>query len=98
MDKYGFNRTGAMSQKVKALQMQGIDEETALGIASNRYRVSVNPLNGERVLVDVANQELVPLRRPTTAQPSNQQPKRNPANQPVLRTEHCMEWLMMRPD
>ena len=50
-----------MSQKLRALEMQGLDRQTALGIASGRYEMSINPMTGERALIDVATQSMVPL-------------------------------------
>lgn len=66
LDQFGLPRSGSISQKAQALRAQGFDEQTALGIASGRYNVSVNPVNGERVLIDVANQQIVPLKQPDT--------------------------------
>lgn len=61
-DQFGLPSSGSISQKARALMAQGFDEQTAIGVASGRYDVSINPVNGERVLVDVATQQLIPLR------------------------------------
>lgn len=61
-DQFGLSASGSISQKAKALMAQGLDEKTALGIASGRYEISLDPMTGERVMVDVATQQIVPLR------------------------------------
>lgn len=61
-DQFGLPVSGSISQKARALMAQGFDEQTAIGVASGRYDVSINPVNGERVLIDVATQQIVPLR------------------------------------
>lgn len=67
LDELGFPASGSISQRRRALEAQGIDRNTALGIASGRYNVSVNPANGERVIIDVATGELRPLQQPDYA-------------------------------
>ena len=61
-DQFGLSASGSISQKARALMAQGLDEKTALGIASGRYEISLDPMTGERVMVDVATQQIVPLR------------------------------------
>ncbi|MEM8539748.1 MAG: hypothetical protein AAGF25_02230 [Pseudomonadota bacterium] len=73
-DAYGFPRSGAISQKLRAFKMQGIDDEKALGLATGRYSVSINPQTGERVIVDVASGQLMPLQQPQTQAQVAQQP------------------------
>ncbi|WP_026481052.1 hypothetical protein [Ahrensia sp. 13_GOM-1096m] len=64
LDPYGFPKSGAISQKLRAYQMQGIDDEKALGLATGRYSASINPQTGERVIIDMASGELMPLQQP----------------------------------
>lgn len=64
VDEFGFPRSGAISQKIRGLVMQGVDPQTAMGIATGRYNVSINPATGERVMIDQAEQQIVPLRQP----------------------------------
>lgn len=62
VDQFGLPTSGSISQKARALQLQGYDPQTALGIASGRFSVSINPQTGERSIVDMAEQSIVPLR------------------------------------
>jgi hypothetical protein len=80
-DDYGFPISGAISQKVRALKLQGFDDQTALGIASGRYQVSVNPMTGDRVMIDAATQEIVPLRQPGQDQSAQAGAGTFPANE-----------------
>lgn len=63
-DEYGFPKTGAISQKIRAYKMQGYDDQQAIGLATGRYSPSLNPQTGERVLIDVADQRIIPLQQP----------------------------------
>ncbi len=72
VDQYGFPSSGSISQRIRALEMQGFDQQTALGIASGRYSVSVNPATGERALIDVASQKILPLQQPNYATPGGE--------------------------
>lgn len=64
MDAFGFPVTSAISQKIKAFQLQGFDDQTAFGLASGRFDVSLNPATGERVIIDTATKQIVPLKQP----------------------------------
>lgn len=67
VDSLGFPKAGSMSQKIRAYQMQGFDANEALKLASGRYEISVNPMTGERVMVDTASQQIIPLKQPQYA-------------------------------
>ncbi len=64
MDRFGFPTSSAISQKIRAFELQGFDSDTALALASGRKSISVNPQTGERVIVDLATDEIVPLKQP----------------------------------
>ena len=64
LDEYGFPKKGAISQNIRAYILQGVDEQTALGLATGRYKLSVNPNTGERSIVDMATQSIVPIKQP----------------------------------
>jgi len=64
VDDYGFPKSGAISQKIRAYEMQGLDTQTALELASGRKSISVNPNTGERSIVDLATNEIIPLKQP----------------------------------
>tara|TARA_R110002110_G_scaffold37601_3_gene124031 strand:- start:611 stop:1729 length:1119 start_codon:yes stop_codon:yes gene_type:complete len=68
-DRYGLPNSGAISQKVRALEAQGMSPDIALGVASGRYNISVNPQTGERVIVDIATQKIIPLGQDGQAPP-----------------------------
>jgi len=60
----------AAQEKIQRLTSTGMDEDTAIGIADGRMKVSINPMTGERVIIDMANQQIVPLQQPQTQQQS----------------------------
>ena len=60
-DEYGFKVGSSMSQKMKGLLAQGVDTQRALGIVTGRYGTSINPMTNERVRVDLATDEYIPL-------------------------------------
>jgi len=44
----------AYEQKLQGLMSAGVPRETALGIASGRFTVSINPMTNERQVIDIA--------------------------------------------
>lgn len=65
----------SLQERVAAIMASGVeDEERALGIASGRYQVSVNPTTNERVVFDLATGEPI----------GNALPERDPSAVPSM--------------
>jgi hypothetical protein len=47
-------RDPAIVARIDQLMQSGVDENTARGIATNRLRITTNPITGERAIIDMA--------------------------------------------
>lgn len=57
-------KPSAMTEKISTLIASGLTEQQAQMVAAGRLTSSINPVTGERVLVDKGTQSIIPLSQP----------------------------------
>lgn len=73
-DRFGLKVGSAPSQQMKLLISQGVDEQTAMGIASGRLKTGRNPVTGTAGMIDMADGSISPLSGQEIESPQAQAP------------------------